>query len=210
MNIVGSLLTWLAEHGYMFILAGLVAIFCVRNPEKRRALLRVLLIFGGIVVGSIFLAAAYGKMKPLPGFPWSWPSIRISISLFAMQVESYQVLSSRAANTVAHYLPFCELFLGLWLVSGIGRRFSSLVASLALCGFMIAIASAYFRGLKIDCGCGIGPPEEAGPAALLRDGLRFLLPTLLVMIGSFWVRRKPGSRTAAVSEVTPSAQTSIS
>jgi uncharacterized membrane protein YphA (DoxX/SURF4 family) len=210
MNTLGSLLTWLAEYGYGFILAGLVVILCVRNPEKRRALLRVFLVFGGIIVGSIFLAAAYGKMKPLPGFPWSWPSVRISISLFAMQVESYQVLSSRAANTVAHYLPFCELFLGLWLVSGIGRRFSSLVASLALCGFMIAIASAYFRGLKIDCGCGIGPPEEAGPAALLRDGLKFLLPTLLVTIGAFWIRRKSSTRTAVVAGVAPSTQTSVS
>jgi len=188
---LGSLLAWLAENAYWFFIAGLIAIFCVRDARKRRAFVRVLLIFGGILVGCIFLAAAYGKMKPLPGFGWSWPSIRTSISLFAMQVESYQVLSPGAVNAVAHWLPFSELFLGLWLVSGIGRRFASLAASLALCGFMIAITSAYLRGLKIDCGCGIGPPVEAGPSALLRDGLRFLLPTILVTIGAFWVRRSP-------------------
>jgi uncharacterized membrane protein YphA (DoxX/SURF4 family) len=197
MNTLGSLLTWVAEYGYVFVLAGLLVVLCIRYSEKRLAVLRVFLIVGGIIVGSIFLAAAYGKMKPLPGFSWSWSSVRISISLFAMQVESYQVLTSRAANAVAHFLPYCELLLGLWLVSGFARRYSSLVASLALCGFMIAIASAYFRGLKIDCGCGIGPPEEAGPAALARDGLKFLLPTLLVMIGSFWIRRKPAAQTLA-------------
>ena len=197
MNALGSLLTQLAEFGYLLVLAGLLAAFCIRDRERRRSVVRILLIFGGIVVGSIFLAAAYGKMKPLPGFAWSWPSVRTSISLFAMQVESYQVLSARASNTVAHWLPFFELFVGLWLASGMARRFSSLVASLALCGFMIAIASAYFRGLKIDCGCGIGPPEQAGPAALARDGLKFLLPTLVVMIGSFWIRLKPRPATVA-------------
>lgn len=197
MNALGWVLTQLAEYGYWFILAGLIATFCVRKPENRRRLVRVLLILGGIIVGSIFLAAAYGKMKPLPGLSWSWASVRTSIAFFAIQVESYQILSPQASNAVAHLLPFAELFLGLWLVSGIGRRFSGIVASLALCGFMIAITSAYLRGLKIDCGCGVGPAEEAGPAALARDGLRFLLPVLLVTIGAFWIRRQP--RAASVT-----------
>jgi len=201
MNTVGSLLTWLALHGYWFVLAGLVAAFCIRDPQKRRSVVRVLLIFGGILVGSIFLAAAYGKLQPLPGFAWSWRSARISISMFAIQVESYQILSPSSANLVAHVLPFFEIFLGLWLVSGVGRRFSSLLAALVLCAFMIAISYAYHKGLKIDCGCGIGPPEEAGPAALLRDGLKFLLPTLILLAGSFWSRGRPNA--APVSDVAP-------
>lgn len=196
-------MTWLALHGYWFVLAGLVAAFCIRDPRKRRSVVRVLLIFAGILVGSIFLTAAYGKLKPLPGFAWSWRSARISISMFAIQVESYQILSPAAANLVAHLLPFFEIFLGLWLVSGIGRRFSSLVAALVLCAFMIAISYAYHKGLKIDCGCGVGPPEEAGPAALLRDGLRFLLPTLIVLAGSFWIRRRPNA--VSVSDVAPAS-----
>jgi len=201
MNTLGSLLTWLALHGYWFILAGLVAAFGIRDPQKRRSVVRILLIFGGILVGSIFLTAAYGKLKPLPGFDWSWRSARISVSMFAIQVESYQILSPGAANLVAHLLPLFEIFLGLWLVSGIGRRFSSFLAALVLCAFMIAISYAYHKGLKIDCGCGVGPPEEAGPAALLRDGLKFLLPTLILLAGSFWIRRKPNA--GSVSDVAP-------
>jgi uncharacterized membrane protein YphA (DoxX/SURF4 family) len=203
MNRLGWLLTLVATHGYWFVLASLVATFCVRDSHKRRRLVAVLLIVGGIIVGSIFLAGAYGKLKPLPGLDWSWASIRTSMAFFAMQVESYQILSSQAANAVAHLLPFAELILGLWLVSGIGRRFSGIVASLALCGFMIAITSAYLRGLKIDCGCGVGPPEQAGPAALLRDGLKFLMPAVLVTIGSFWIHRQ--SRAASLPASAPSA-----
>jgi uncharacterized membrane protein YphA (DoxX/SURF4 family) len=203
MSALDTLLTWLAMHGFWFVFAGLVAAFCIRSPQRRRRVVQILLIFGGIAIGSIFLAAAYGKLKPLPGFPWSWPSVRTSIALFAIQVESYQMLSPSAANLVAHLLPFSELCLGLWLVSGIARRFSTLLASVALCAFMIAIYSAYARGLKIDCGCGIGPPVEPGPA-LLRDGLRFLLPTLIVMIGAFWMHST--SAAASAPEAAPTLE----
>ncbi|MGC2330266.1 MAG: MauE/DoxX family redox-associated membrane protein [Candidatus Acidiferrales bacterium] len=206
MNALGSLLTWLALDGYWFVLAGLVAAFCIRDTQKRRSVVGILLIFGGIMVGSIFLAAAYGKLKPLPGFAWSWRSARISISMFAIQVESYQILSPGAANLVAHLLPFFEIFLGLWLASGIGRRFSSILAALVLSVFMIAISYAYHKGLKIDCGCGIGPPEEAGPAALLRDGLKFLLPTLILLAGSFWIRHRPGAESVSGARAATEAE----
>jgi uncharacterized membrane protein YphA (DoxX/SURF4 family) len=190
MSVLGAALNWLAEWGFIFVVAGAVAAFCVRDAAKRRSLIRALLVVGSTVIGSIFLAAAYGKLKPLPGFPWSWASMKTSIALFAIQVESYHLLSSHAANVVAHTLPFAELFLGLWLVSGLWRRYSSLVACLVFVGFMVAIYSAYRRGLKIDCGCGVGPAEQAGPGALLRDGIRFLLPSLIVCTGAFWIRKQ--------------------
>jgi uncharacterized membrane protein YphA (DoxX/SURF4 family) len=187
---LNAVCTWLAEHGYWIVLAGLVLTFCVRNPPKRLAVVRILLVLGGIVVGSIFLGAAYGKLKPFPGFAWSRASVQTSVLMFEMQVGSYEILSPAATSFVAHVLPFFELFLGVWLVSGILRRYSSLLASLMFCGFMAAIAYAYFRGLHIKCGCGIGPDEDVGPGALLRDGLRFLFPALTVTIGAFWVHRK--------------------
>jgi methylamine utilization protein MauE len=197
------ILTWIAQHGYWFVLGGLALMLCVRDRQKRVAVLRPLLIMAGIVVGSIFLAAAYGKLKPIiPGFPWSVASVRVSITWFATQVESYKLLSSEASNFVAHVLPFFELFLGLWLVSGIARRYSGLTASIILFGFMSAITYAYVRGLKIKCGCGVGDDEDVGPAALLRDGLQFLLPALLLTIGAFLIQRKRGD--APLPESAPS------
>jgi len=205
MDTLAAALNWLAEWGFIFVVAGAIAAFCIRDPIQRRSLVRSLLVVGGIVLGSIFLAAAYGKLKPIPGFPWSWASMKTSIALFAIQVESYNLLSSSAANTVAHVLPFGELFLGVWLISGVWRRYSSLLASLVFVGFMIAIYSAYRRGLKIDCGCGVGPPEEAGPAALLRDGMRFLLPALIVTTGAFWLRKQTSAPRAAPTPVSAPA-----
>lgn len=205
MNTLGRLLLWLTDHGYQLLLVGLVVVFCIRNPQPRRKVVRLLLILGGLIVGAVFLAAAYGKMKPLPGLPWSLGSVRTSLAMFAIQVDSYEILPSSAANAVAHTLPYFELFLGVWLVTCIAQRFSAPLASLAICGFMIAITTAYFRGLKIDCGCGIGPPEEVGPAALLRDALKFLLPALLVTVGAFWIRRQPRVNESASPAVVSSA-----
>ena len=191
MNAFESSLLWITNHGYQLLLVGLVAIFFVKEPRARRNAVRALLVLGGIVVGSVFIAAAYGKMKPMPGLDWTFGSVKLSLAMFAMQVDSYEMLPPWAVNGIAHFLPYFELFLGIWLVTGILRRYAGIVASLALCGFMTAITTAYFRHLNINCGCGIGPPEQVGPDALVRDGLRFLLPALLVTVGAFWLRRQP-------------------
>lgn len=197
MDFLYKALSFIAFNGCWFFAAALVAAFVIRDREKRMQFLRVTLVFGGIIVGSIFLGAALGKLKPLEGFSWGLASMRLSITYFAIQVESYKILPAGASMVAARVLPFGELLLGLWLVAGILRRYAGLVASLVLLGFMCAIAYAYLHGLKIDCGCGIGPPEEAGPAALLRDGLRFFLPALLLTIGSFYVRRNRMGAAAA-------------
>jgi hypothetical protein len=204
MDFLYSALSFIAFNGCWLFAVGLVAVFIIRDREKRIRFLRVALIFGGIIVGSIFLGAALGKLKPLEGFTWGVASMRLSITYFAMQVESYKILPAGASSlAAARFLPFFELFLGFWLVVGILRRYAALVASIVFVCFMSAITYAYLHGLKIDCGCGIGPPEEAGPAAVLRDGLRFLLPAVLLTIGSFYVYRRRAS--ARVPEPVPAA-----
>src|SRR5579863_8437491 len=102
MTVLAAVLDVLAMWGFCLVVAGAIGVLCVRDPQKRLAALRPLLILGGIVVGSIFLAAAYGKLKPFPGFPWGWASLKISVTYFAMQVGSYEILSPEASNFVAH------------------------------------------------------------------------------------------------------------
>jgi len=164
----------------------------------------VLLLVARLTLGTIFLVSGYNKLKPPIAMPWSATSVKISLSMFAMTVDAYQMLPSWAVNTLAHVLPFFELFLGLWIVSGIGLRFSSVLSVLVFCVFMTATAWAWHKGLKIKCGCGIGPDEEVGPGALIRDGLKFLPIGLAVTFGAFWMHRTRASTAAvAVSRATP-------
>ena len=170
------------------------------SASTRSGLGRTLLLLGRIALGVLFLAAAYAKMKPQDGMPWSLGSVRTSLSMFAMGVDSYQMLPPWAVSPFAHLLPPFELVVGLWLLSGIALRVSSLISTLAICTFIAAMFSAYERGLTISCGC-FGPGEQIGPWTLVRDGMLFLPLSLAVTIGAFLIQRKPrGTATAAGSD----------
>ena len=171
------------------------------SNERRRKLGRVLLILGRIALAVIFLYAAYAKLKPQPGMPGTIGSVKTSLSMFAMGVDSYQMLPPWAVSPFAHLLPPFELLLGLWLVSGIGLRISGLASTALICAFITAMYSAYERGLTISCGC-FGPGAQIGPKDLIRDGLLFLPLALAVTIGAFLIHRKRGG--ASLPESAPS------
>jgi uncharacterized membrane protein YphA (DoxX/SURF4 family) len=169
------------------------------NRDGRATLGRILLIVGRIVLAGVFIVAAYAKMRPQAGMPWTRGSIKISLSMFAMGVDSYEMLPPWAVSPFAHALPPLELVLGLWILSGIALRYSALVATLLVTGFVYAMTRAYMLHLGINCGC-FGPGEQVGPKTLMRDGL--LIPLgLAVTIGAFLVNRKP--RDTAPAAVTP-------
>jgi uncharacterized membrane protein YphA (DoxX/SURF4 family) len=162
------------------------------SEDSRKKSGKILLMVGRIALGAIFLVAAYAKLQPvIPGEHWSNSSIKISLAYFAMGVDSYQMLSPAAASTVAHYLPFFELVLGIWLVSGIGLRLSSLVSTLAICAFIYAMFSAWRRGLTINCGCFGQGGAPIGPKDMMRDGLLFLPLSVALLVGSLMIKRKP-------------------
>src|SRR5580700_3097911 len=108
---------------------------------------RILLTAGRIALAGIFLVAAYAKMRPLEGMPWTVGSVKTSLAFFAMGVDSYQILPPWGVILVAHWLPLFEVVLGLWLLSGIALRISSLFSTLTICTFIYAMFSAYERGL---------------------------------------------------------------
>jgi uncharacterized membrane protein YphA (DoxX/SURF4 family) len=170
--------------------------------ETRRRWGRILLVAGRIALAVIFIYAAYAKMKPQPGMPNTLGSVRTSLSMFAMGVDSYQMLPPWAVSPFAHLLPPFELLLGLWLLSGIGLRISGLISTALICAFVAAMYSAYERGLTISCGC-FGPGAQIGPKDLIRDGLLFLPLALAVTIGAFLIHRKRGA--ATLPQAAPSA-----
>ncbi|MFF0654204.1 MauE/DoxX family redox-associated membrane protein [Micromonospora tulbaghiae] len=95
-------------------------------------------------------------------------------------VNAYQVMPYDLATVIGAALPFVELALGVLLLAGLATRFSAGVSAALLVVFIAGIASAWARGLAIDCGCfGSGGQLAAGQTPsylpeILRD-LGFLV-----------------------------------
>jgi DoxX len=155
---------------------------------KGRQFGRVLLLVGRLALAAVFLFAAYAKMKPQTGMPWSVASVKTSLAMFAMGVDSYQLLSTSGVEFVSHWLPPFELFLGLWLLAGFALRYSALITALLLGGFFAVQFHVYLQGKEISCGC-FGPGERLGPLSLLRDA-SFIAVALAIAVGAFMIHRR--------------------
>jgi uncharacterized membrane protein YphA (DoxX/SURF4 family) len=148
---------------------------------------RAVILIGRLVLGGIFLYAGYAKVF-LPNMN-PHPPIKIALSLFAMQVDSYQMLPPWAVNFVAHTLPFAEIALGLLLLIGWQLRIWGTLTSLIILGFFAAVVRSYALGLQINCGC-FANPEPLTKMTVVRDGLLATL-ALLMTIFAFIEARKP-------------------
>src|SRR5215831_15116436 len=106
---------------------------------------RRLIIWGGrLVLAAIFIYAGYAKLF-LPNMP-SRPPIGVALSLFALQVDSYQMLPSWGVYWVAHTLPFIEIGLGVLLLVGWQLRIWATLVTLAMTGFFVAVVRSYAMG----------------------------------------------------------------
>src|ERR1051325_3850223 len=94
---------------------------------------RYLAVFLRIVLGGIFIYAAWAKLKD----PWE---------LYALAINSYEVLPLWAVEMVARTLPWLELAIGVGLVAGIWLRISSTVTSLLLVVFFALMVRAFAKG----------------------------------------------------------------
>lgn len=148
----------------------------------------ILLLVGRLALAGIFLFAAYAKMKPQAAMGWSGASVKTSLSMFAMQVDSYQLLPPQLVSPAAHFLPPFELFLGLWMLSGVLIRYSALMTTLLLGAFFAMMVRTYKMGLEINCGC-FGPGERLGVGTLVRDGSLLAL-AIAVTVGAFVMSRR--------------------
>jgi len=154
---------------------------------------RVIIWIGRLVLGGIFVYAGYSKLF-LPNFiPWPLFALRFSLSTnlsnFAVQVESYKLLSPGGVSFVAHTLPFAEILLGLLLLLGWQLRIWASLITLIMLGFLGAVSRAYLLHMNINCGC-FATPEPLTGMTLIRDGALVAL-ALLMTIFAFIEARKP-------------------
>jgi uncharacterized membrane protein YphA (DoxX/SURF4 family) len=110
-----------------------------------------------LALGVIFVYAAWLKLHD------SW-------RIFAMDIDAYKILPSIFwVEVVARSLPWLELLLGFWLMSGLWLRGSATITALLLTGFFGLMIWAQIKGLQINCGC-FGPGERISWITMLRDG----------------------------------------
>ena len=117
----------------------------------------------------------------------------------AAAMRAYELLPISIANFFGYALPWFEVGLGALLILGVATRLSAFFAGFLMIVFIFAIASAWARGLSIDCGCfggggQVAPGETKYLQEILRDvGLTLLAVYLYWRPLSKWAL-EPGSR----------------
>ncbi|HEY2460048.1 MAG TPA: MauE/DoxX family redox-associated membrane protein [Candidatus Acidoferrum sp.] len=147
---------------------------------------RVVIWLGRLVLGGIFLYAGYAKIV-LPTMS-PRPPMGVALAMFALQVDSYQLLAPWAVKFVAHTLPFAEIGLGLLLLIGWQLRAWATLASLLILGFFAVVVRSYAVGLQINCGC-FANPEPLTIVTVIRDGVLAVLGVAMTVFVFMEARR---------------------
>jgi uncharacterized membrane protein YphA (DoxX/SURF4 family) len=108
-------------------------------------------------------------------------------------VRAYRLLPEGLIGPVAFGLPVLEIAVGLALLAGVFVRTAAVATAVLMVVFLLAVGSAWARGLQIDCGCfGGGGQVAAGrtghPGEVARDVGLLLVAVVLA--------RRPASRLA--------------
>ena len=161
---------------------------------------RLIIWLGRIVIAAIFIYAGLAKLIRWDMHPH--PPIGIATSLFALQIDSYQMLPPWAVLQMARWLPWIEIAVGLLLLIGWRLRIWSTIVTIVIGGFLVAVLRAYFLHLDINCGC-FAKPEPLTGLTVVRDGSLFLLAVLMTIF-AFMESRNPHPWSVSDS---PAAQT---
>ena len=142
-----------------------------------------LLVLGRIVLGSIFLYAAFAKFHFNGG--WHFGDYHF---FFAMAIDSYNMLPFWAVQLMARFLPILEAVLGALLITGLGLRWVGSITSALLLVFIGAMTRALILHIQIKCGC-FGNDEPLTIWTLLRDSTLLVL-ALAVTSGAFLIKNR--------------------
>lgn len=120
-----------------------------------------------IVVGFIFVAFGIEKI--------------FEPAKFANEIGNYQILPEFLLNLVALFMPWMELVIGLFLLTGIRLKANSVIAGSLLLLFIVAISIAMARGLSISCGCSSSNAQMVGFPKLIENTTQLILCVLIYL-----------------------------
>jgi len=137
--------------------------------------IRVVTLILRLALGAVFVYAAWTKLRD----PWA---------VFAVAIDSFQILPFWGVEWVARALPWFELAVGVLLISGRCLRISATASTLLLLIFFGLLLRAQLKGMQINCGC-FGPDEPLSWKTVVRDGA-LLSSSLLITAMTFRTRLK--------------------
>ena len=112
---------------------------------------------------------------------------------FAKAITNYQLLPFFLINIFAIVLPFVELLAGAAILINRFERGGSLITSLMLATFTVALAISLARGLDISCGCFSTNPDAKKISWLymIRDIILFAVSAAIFLYPG--IRKNLGS-----------------
>jgi len=126
---------------------------------------RWLVLCARLVLGGLFLYAGLGKI----GQPYQ----------FAAAIQAYQLLPEFLVGLAAVLIPWIETVSAVALLGGFKPRSALLIFLILLAMFAIIIMLTLFRGLDIDCGCGLLNNRRVGWLVLTEDSALILVTAWL-------------------------------
>ena len=138
------------------------------------------------VLNALFRLAC--RLVPAGLFLWAGFAKAFDRQGSILAVSAYDVLPDSLVKPVATLLPWVEIVVGVLLILGLFTRFAGLATMGLMGAFIVGLAQAKARGLKISCGCfGTGGPGSGVTWwELIRD-------TGLFAAGAFLVWRPRGA-----------------
>jgi len=126
---------------------------------RRARVLDLVGLLARLVLGGVLLVAGYLKLVDLDG------AVR--------SVVAYDLFDYEVAKFIGLTLPVLEVAVGVLLILGLLTRAAGFGGTALMVVFVAGIASAWARGLSIDCGCfGTGGPVAPGATRYLEEIVR--------------------------------------
>ena len=130
------------------------------------------ILFCRIIIGFVFIYASIDKIaNPLE---------------FSDTIDNYQILPVAINSLIALILPWVELIIGVFLISGIYLKGTSILSTGLLLMFIILISQALYRGIDLHCGC-FKTFVDPNFTDLRGEMIRRIGEDILLGIGSFLV-----------------------
>jgi uncharacterized membrane protein YphA (DoxX/SURF4 family) len=130
----------------------------------------IIALLARLAVGGVLLYA--GFLKALS------PSAE-----FAAVLEAYKLFPASFLTPLSIALPYVEMWVGLFMLTGFCTRLAALAATLLSCAFLTTVGSAFLRGIDLaHCGC-FGPQSLTPRHTMVLD-IALLILSLIVFQAS--------------------------